>query len=635
VPQTFSKLKVTSCLMLLGFFIFAIKCNNKKDLNFENINNAKATYVGIAKCSSCHADVYNTYIETGMGKSWGLANKAKSAGDFDPKHAIVHDLKTDFYYKPYWVQDSLHILEFKLDGTDTIHKRDETITYIVGSGQHTNSHIINTNGYLHQAPITFYTQTKKWDMAPGFEDVNTRFDRTIEVECINCHNGFPDHIAGSINKYKNIKLGIDCERCHGPGSLHVNGIENGELFDTAKKLDYRIVNPRRMTINQQNNLCERCHLQGVATLHDGKTFFDFEPSLTLSDSWDVYLPTYTSNKNMIMASHVERMKMSKCYTASNAMSCITCHNPHISVKSTPDMVYNNACKKCHEQKNNCTAALTLRNTNGDNCNKCHMKKNPSIDIPHVAIHDHKIVKNINAIEQETNNNFTGLKCYNNDNTTPLSRARGFLEFYERYTPNNNLLDSAYKYLMLDNKQDKLQYQDLIRYYFLQNNFEAIIQTAGKINAENIKDAFNAYRIGEAHSKLNNYPTANTFFKKATLLQPLNLAYQIKLANNYLDLNEIKKAEQTFNLVIKEDIKSADAHLGLGYIAMQKQDYNAAKKYIETSKILNPNNVQNLLNLCATYYNLNKKQNIHPVLKYILKIDPNNKQAIAMKMDLAK
>lgn len=74
-------------------------------------------------------------------------------------------------------------------------KRVEKISYIVGSGQHTNSHLIDINGYLHQAPITFYTQKGQWDLAPGFEKgQNTRFERKIEMECITCHNGYPEQV---------------------------------------------------------------------------------------------------------------------------------------------------------------------------------------------------------------------------------------------------------------------------------------------------------------------------------------------------------------------------------------------------------------------------------------------------------
>ena len=39
-----------------------------------------------------------------------------------------------------------------------------------------------------------------------------------------CHNAYPDFVLGSTNKFNKIPKGIDCERCHGPGELHVNSI---------------------------------------------------------------------------------------------------------------------------------------------------------------------------------------------------------------------------------------------------------------------------------------------------------------------------------------------------------------------------------------------------------------------------
>src|SRR5690606_9047362 len=181
----------------------------------------------------------------------------------------VYDHDLDFYYKPYWHGDSLYFMEYRLDGKDTVHKRIQKIDYIIGSGQHTNSHIFEVNGYLYQAPITFYTQKGKWDLAPGFEDgASCRFARMIQSECMTCHNGYPDFVPNSQNKYISLKTGIDCERCHGPGSLHVAEKHAGVIVDTSQGPDYSIVNPRRLSIELQNDVCQRCHLQGIAVLND-------------------------------------------------------------------------------------------------------------------------------------------------------------------------------------------------------------------------------------------------------------------------------------------------------------------------------------------------------------------------------
>ena len=54
---------------------------------------------------------------------------------------MVYDTAKNLYYFPKWNKDTLQVLEFRLEGNDTIHKRLVNIKYIVGSGQHTNSHL--------------------------------------------------------------------------------------------------------------------------------------------------------------------------------------------------------------------------------------------------------------------------------------------------------------------------------------------------------------------------------------------------------------------------------------------------------------------------------------------------------------
>ena len=103
-------------------------------------------YVGMQKCLQCHSDVHSTFKHTGMGQSWDVASHEKSSGKYWD-HAYVYDKNKNFWYHPYWVGDSLYIKQFRLKGTDTIYKRIEKISYIVGSGQHTNSHIWEQNGF--------------------------------------------------------------------------------------------------------------------------------------------------------------------------------------------------------------------------------------------------------------------------------------------------------------------------------------------------------------------------------------------------------------------------------------------------------------------------------------------------------
>ena len=111
----------------------------KTDTLLYKNHHDSAKYVGINTCKLCHQSIYNTFINTGMGKSFDVASVNKSAGDYHT--SIIQDKIGDFYYKAFWNNDSLRFLEYRLKGRDTIYKRLETVNYIIGSGQHTNSHI--------------------------------------------------------------------------------------------------------------------------------------------------------------------------------------------------------------------------------------------------------------------------------------------------------------------------------------------------------------------------------------------------------------------------------------------------------------------------------------------------------------
>lgn len=637
-------------IVLVVFFLAVVTlpafyCNSpeKADMTamhseWLNVYDTNAHYVGMQTCKGCHAEVYNTFINTGMGQSFDHATKQKSAADFSPDHALVYDKDLDYYYKPYWHNDSLYIMEFRTEGADTIHKRIQRIDYIIGSGQHTNSHIFSKNGYFYQAPITFYTQKGRWDLAPGFEKgASNRFGRMIESECMTCHNGYPDFVTTSQNKFTTVKTGIDCERCHGPGSLHVEQKMAGNIIDTSNGPDYTIVNPRRLSTELQNNLCQRCHLQGIAVLNDGKTFFDFHPGMKLSEVMNVFMPQYEGAQDkMIMASHVERMKKSACFVNSGKMSCITCHNPHISVKVTPRSQYISACNSCHGTKDACTEDMKVREAKGNDCITCHMPRNGSIDIPHVAVTDHYIRRRpIDDAAKSKITAFLGLKSFNNDNPDAITKARAYMEFYERYNPNRGLLDSVLFYLDKEKEIETTQKQsrDYIRVYFLLNNYKKVTDIASSLKPVDIKDAWTCYRIGEAYYSLQQPEKAIDWYRHAVAIWPHSLDFQSKYGSCLLALGNAKEAQKTFEYILAENHDYVSANTNLGFIYMQQGNMVMAYNYMMKAIALNPDHEQTLINLAVWHHNKGNNENAKKCLLHLLKKYPNNEQAKAMLSDI--
>jgi hypothetical protein len=621
---------------------FQIFCNSNESTTIESKylnHNDSVKYVGMQQCRACHANIYNSFTETGMGKSFDLATPQKSSADFT-KHHVVYDKFKNLYYHPYWKNNSMYILEYRLDGKDTIYKRTEKVDYIIGSGQHTNSHLMNVNGYIYQLPLTWYAQLQKWDLPPGFENgSNSRFSRTIEFECMSCHNAFPSVTDFTANKFVNIPNGIDCERCHGPGEAHLKDKIAGNLVDTAHEIDYTIVNPKKLPWERQIDVCQRCHLQGNSVLKEGKTFKDFKPGMVLSDFWEVYMPKYKGqNDEFIMASHAQRLQLSKCFTESNKqnktasknfetlnLTCITCHNPHVSVKKTGTQIFNNACIKCHSSNTQTVCAETEKNrmVKQNDCSSCHMPRSGTIDIPHVSVHDHWIKKPSKQGEIDKIKEFAGLYCINNSTTTDLSKTKALINYVEKFNGNKTALLQASDLIKNNTEMDWLAAQ--IQIYFLQNDFESIVNKASFINVNEQTNAWLCYRVGQAFLSKNDFVRSELLFEKAVSLSPQSIDFIDKLAQAKIMLNKLDEAISLLNNNLKTNNKQEGSYVNLGFAYLKQNNIALAKNNYNKALALNPDNEQALLNLAAVYNIENNKTEALKLLKRILVINPKNEE----------
>lgn len=666
-PQTFLFLRfqywvvIMACAML--FFLnfctqsdSSIKTANQDSLVWLNHHDS-VKYVGINTCKQCHMDIYNTYVETGMGKSFDHATKQKSAGEFSKNHTI-YDQELNLYYRPFWLNDSLYVKEFRLDGRDTIHQRVEKISFIVGSGQHTNSHMWLSNGYIYQAPFTFYTQKKIWDLPPGFEKgASSRFQRLIGLECMSCHNAYPNFVKGSENKFTSAPTGIDCERCHGPGSLHVAEKQKGNIVDTSKYIDYTIVNPGKLSVDLQFDLCQRCHLQGNTVLKEGKSWYDFKPGQKLSETMLVFLPKYQGGeKDFIMASHADRLKQSKCFLESakkadnnalrpykNAMTCVTCHNPHVSVKAQGSEPFIKKCQSCHDgsqtEKPICSESPAKQAIEKNNCITCHMPLSGSIDIPHVSIHDHYIRPNPN-MKPSDSKTFLGLHCINSNDVSPAEKAKAYLNQFEKFEPNKkNLLDSALVYWNANqNKESKQAVASLVQLLYLKNDYQQLNQKSKEWTDEKLlnkwftetsltnHDAWTCYRIGEALLSLNETERALKFFEKSVALAPYYPDFANKKGTCMLLLNHTTKAEILFKKLSIENPEYAPAWNNLAFSLMLQNKISDAQPALLKAIALDPNYEQAMLNLASIYLQTNQNSAAQKLAKQILKFNPKSEKA---------
>ncbi|MEC7863842.1 MAG: tetratricopeptide repeat protein [Bacteroidota bacterium] len=597
------------------FFILLFSCQKGKVSTYTAYLNHNDTvkYVGKEECRICHAEIYDSYIKTGMGMSLHYATREHSALD-ESNMLIIYDSIKNMSYQPFFKNDSLYLKEFRLKGKDTTHVLIKKVNYKIGSGHHTNSHLFEINGYVHQMPYTYYTQDEIADLPPGFEGgQNSRFSREIGLECMSCHNAHTNHESASSNKYNTIPQGIDCERCHGPGEIHVKRKLAGEIIDTSKYIDYSIVNPARLPLDLQFDICQRCHLQGTSILASGKSFNSFKPGMHLEDVMDTYLPKYENTNSFIMASHVDRLQQSACYQNAD-MTCISCHNPHKSVTTLGNSYFDNKCMQCHEV---CNDKQT------QNCTSCHMPTSSSSDIMHISITDHKI--DVHAYSKSEKGKFLGLFALNNSNPTNLSRAKAYLKRYESFEAEPIYLDSAWYFL----EKSENNFTSFIQYFYLKNDNKGLINFVMSNEIDEVKYTNDnlalAYsRMGEVFG-LNNLPNeAEKYHKKAVKLMSFVIDYKIKYGSFLFNNNQINDAEKQYldALALNPTIK--EIHSNLGLIAILKGNYKDAESSLKQAIILDPDYILAYENLVFLSKKRNNFEATKLYLRTILEIDPQHK-----------
>jgi len=614
-----NRIKYLILILFILFIICFIQFQSCKTPTNQYLNLDTAVhFVGMQTCAGCHQDIYQDYIHTGMGKSFYKPNKDNIIEIFH-NDSVVYDTYLDFYYQAFWKGNNMYIKEFRLDKKDTVHNRTEKVDYIVGSGNQTRSYIINRQGFLYEAPITWYVAKQRWDVSPGYENGhNSRFNRPIGKECMNCHNGYSEIKAQ--NHYQKVPLGIDCERCHGAGQLHVSRIQQGEFVEVGNKIDYSIVNPAKLSVELQMDICQQCHLQGVNVETNQ---LDFKPGMPLTAVRDVFL-VHKKNKNAFgIASHAERFRQSKCFIATNnKLTCTSCHNPHKTFKANTISHYNKACENCHSPTLPCTETQTKRNLVNDNCSGCHLPKGGTSDIPHVQFTDHfiRVVKETKIDASQTQ--FIELLCATNQKPTDENKAIAYLTYYEQHNSNPQWLDSVTKNIATISKPSILA-----KYYLFKNDLPNALSSIDKAlekEPQNSEYHFIKGEILETQADLNQ---ALISYQKALTLNPLltevaNKTGALLLQTNIGSRSALSQAKTIFEKALI--IKPFDSKIltNLAFVEMNLQNLTQAEKLLQHSLYYDPDYAQALENYIYLLVYQNNIPKAKQYLKHLEKKHPN-------------
>jgi tetratricopeptide (TPR) repeat protein len=380
---------------------------------FRNVDPV-VRYVSDESCAECHRDKADSYSQHPMGRSLLpiAQDPATPRGKSSPP---FNALGSRFQVERAGEQVRHRRTRLSPDGRPAADLTWD-VHYALGSGTRGRSYLTDREGYLYQTPISWYAKKEKgWDLSPGFgPDLLT--GRAVVPECLFCHSNRAAAISGSVNRYARPVFegdAIGCQRCHGPGELHVR-FQRAEKDAAQKKpadeedIDRTIVNPRHLEHHRAQAVCEQCHLTGAArVVRHGRDLHDFRPGLPLESVLTVFVNAHPPGAKDKAVNHVEQMYQSRCFQAGTGrrkLKCVSCHNPHVAAPSEPERqlaYYRGRCQSCHRRDGeaaglrphavaSCRELPERRQARQDNCVACHMPPYQSADIPHTASTDHRI-----------------------------------------------------------------------------------------------------------------------------------------------------------------------------------------------------------------------------------------------------
>jgi len=355
---------------------------------FRNVV-TRTEYVGDAPCAGCHVRETSAYKQHPMATSfhkWTRANRIETPLDTSLFHA-----PTGLRYSV--VDDGTHLWQVEFltgAGGKRLNELRRRVDYVMGSGHVALTYFTEENGRLFQLPLTWYREYG-WDFSPGYQINNGRFDRLMPDRCISCHSSYPKPIQFLEGKYAEVRPGIGCERCHGPGALHVAERKAGTPRDGA--FDKSIVNPARLPLERRLDVCEQCHVHTpVTVLREGNDNFSYIPSQPLRD----FAAFFKVSGGIDIVSHADRLRQSACFIATRntarPLECATCHDPH---QPPPDrQTRNQPCLSCHAavvlQQRLTRSASVADHTPTADCSSCHMPRVQVRPVLHGTFTDHWI-----------------------------------------------------------------------------------------------------------------------------------------------------------------------------------------------------------------------------------------------------
>lgn len=617
-------------------------------------NRAPGGYVDTATCHSCHQSIYDEYQKTTMGRAFYLPVPEKMVEDWSENNTYYHE-PSRRHYQMTRRGDKFYVRRYQLDAQGRrVHQLEKQVTHVMGSGARARSYIHQApNGRMVELPISWYSQEDSWGMAPGYDKPDhAGFTRIITNRCMFCHNGYPlfamkaarpgwDHdpsFSGAI------PMGIDCQRCHGPGEEHIREADASTSIDRVRET---ITNPARLSAERQLDLCMQCHLETPfripkSVLRFGRSFYSYRPGEPLSDyivHFD-YEEGTGHEDDFLIVSAAYRLRKSACFQQSRALTCTTCHDPHKSLPPAERAAhYRKVCLGCHEVESHFPAA---------NCIECHMPARRTKDVVRVVMTDHLIQRSkpdrdlLAPLEEKADENMdweAGSMVYfpsAGELSGPLREVyRAIGHGRETASPQAvSKLESVLHETAADKPEPYFHLAEMQRKLGRPTDAEKNYRRAIEMDPQNIQ-AYN--NLGNLLADAGRPEGAIDLFKKA---MELDGGYSADSHNNlglaYIDMQRQQEAEQAFRDAAEANPLFAEARVNLGTLLFQQGEHAAAAREFQRALAIDPGALKARNNLAFAMLALGRTEEAIPYLQEVVRDgDASLREAAEKALELIK
>ncbi len=326
----------------------------------DGVSYEPPSFIGAAACAECHED---------------LAAVFNLSGHPHMLSPVVDGQAPEYPFT-------------ELAGTPEGYTWDD-ISYVIG-GYHWKARFVDNEGYIITGDEGSTTQYNFYDRAVGLGDEWVPYypGEQKPYDCGSCHTtgyspqGNQNGLPGLVGSWA--EPGVQCEECHGPGSLHAS---HPASFD--------------MRLDRDSAACGECHFRGIPE------------ELDAADGLIQHNEQY---EELFQGKHA-------------TLDCVQCHDPHVGViqlrETDAERTTRIECQDCHYQEaENLKLSLHVRD-----CVTCHM---PRITMNAVGdpglytgdMRTHLMAINPNQIEQfdaegteslsEVGLNFACRQCHNGE-----------------------------------------------------------------------------------------------------------------------------------------------------------------------------------------------------------------------------